>query len=333
MPIINRRQFIHTLLSSSALVSLPALSGWQVKPSLPYSVQEIYPAMHDGKIYVAGGLSPDAKATQGITRRLAIYDPATEKWTDGPSMPEPRHHPFLLSHQQKLYAFSGFVGSELGRWSASADVLVLDETSQRWRKLSGSMPFPLCETVGSSFATNIHLASGRRPKGMANVQWRDHADVDSHLIFDPVGQSWRRGIPIPTARNSAASATVGEQWYVIGGRTVDGGNVAVNEVYDHRQERWEKRAAMPQAQGGLAAAALRDKIYLFGGEYFDNGGGVYKTVWEYSTQEDKWRKVSEMPMPRHGLGAVSWNDSIYVIAGATQAGGRGTSDRMVVFKL
>lgn len=330
---LSRRQFIQSTLASSALVSLPVFAGWQVKPSLPYSVQEIYPVLHRGKIYIAGGLSPEAKTTQGVTHQLAVYDPRLEQWTTGPSLPEPRHHPFLMSHNDNLYAFSGFVGNERGRWSASSDVLLLNESDQRWRKLSASMPHPLCETVGSCYENKIHLVSGRRPTGSANGQWRDHQDVDSHVIFDSEQQSWTQGQPIPTARNSAASATIGHLWYVVGGRTVDGGNVAVNEVYDHQLKRWEKRSPMPQAQGGLAAAALNDNIYVFGGEYFDNGGGVYKTVWEYSTKEDKWRKVSEMPMPRHGLGAVALGDTVYVIAGATQAGGVGTTDRMVVFKL
>ena len=88
---------------------------------------------------------------------------------------------------------------------------------------------------------------------------------------------------------------------------------------------------MPQAQGGLAAASVGAHGYVFGGEFFSDGGGVYSEVWHYDGEKERWQDAGRMPVPRHGLGAVTVGKDIYVVAGATEAGGRGTSNRMAVF--
>ncbi|TQV74095.1 galactose oxidase [Aliikangiella marina] len=328
---MQRRELL--LGASSALFMLPTLSyaAWQTKQPLPYRVQEIYPTLHDGKIIVAGGLSPDRNPTRGVSSSVISYDPKTDTWSSLADLPEPRHHPFLVSYQSKLYGFSGFIGKGDQRWYASNDVLVLED--KKWRKSKVKMPFAMCETVAAVINDKIHLVSGRTPLKQANGQWSHHSDIDSHLVFDPATEQWTDAPAIPTARNSACSALVNNLWYVIGGRTVNGGNLATNEVYDVKNNQWQTRAPMPQAQGGLAAAAVGENIYVFGGEFFDNGGGVYKKVWQYDTNSDQWAQVGEMPVPRHGLGAVAIDNNIYVIAGAAKAGASETSDRLSVYKL
>lgn len=328
----SRRTFLKGSLLSASAIALPGMAKWETKASLPFNVQEIYPAVHKGKIYVAGGLTVNNNELE-VLSDVVVYDPAADSWEQSIALPEPRHHPFLISHNDKLFAFSGFTVSERGSWTGSRDVLVLDEENNRWRKYPNHMSYPLCETVGASINGRIHLASGRRPKGLSNGNWGDHTDASSHKVFDPDTMSWDCAYPTPTARNSAAGAYLNDLWHVIGGRTVEGGNLDTHEVYDYKEDKWRRLAPLPQAQGGLAAAVMKNHIYVFGGEYFDNGGGVYKKVWQYSPQQDQWQQIGEMPVPRHGLGAVSINDSIYVVAGATQAGAKGTSNRLSVFKL
>lgn len=328
----TRRTFLKGSLLSASAIALPGMAKWETKASLPFNVQEIYPAVHNGKIYVAGGLTvKDDKLD--VLGQVVAYEPASDAWQESISLPEPRHHPYLVSHSGKLFAFSGFTVADNGNWFASRDVLVLDEENKRWRKYPNHMSYPLCETVAASINGRIHLASGRRPKGLSNGNWSDHTDTSSHKVLDPSTMTWDCAHPIPTARNSAAGGYLNDLWHVIGGRTVDGGNLDAHEVYDYKEDKWHSLAPLPQAQGGLAAAVMGEHIYVFGGEYFTNGGGVYKKVWQYSPKEDKWQQIGEMPVPRHGLGAVTIDDSIYVVAGATQAGAKGTSNRLSVFKL
>lgn len=304
--------------------SLKALD-WQALPAMPQAVQEIYPAVHKGRIYIAGGLSDDiAQAQQQMTALVQIFDPASQSWALGPALPEPRHHGYLVSVKEQLFLFGGFIEANGGRWSASDEVLLLDEEAQRWRKVA-ALPKPLTETTAAVLQGKVHLVSGRSPLGPDNAQWRDQQDVNWHWIFDPQSMSVQNAPSLDIALNSATAVVLAEQFYLIGGRQVAGGNLSLVLRFDPVSQQWQQLAPLPQAQGGLAAAVLANQIIVFGGEYFNDGGGVYPEVWGYDAQSEQWLQRGTMPVPRHGLGAVSLDDAIYVIGGAAEVGLKATT--------
>ena len=306
--------------------------SWEVRADIPYRVQEVYPALHKGRIYLAGGLSPDvAHDQQRISDLVYIYDPEADKWNSGPSLPEPRHHPYLVSTGSELFSIGGFVAANGGRWSASTDILRLDEANDSWIKVADLLT-PQSETVAAHIGGKIYIASGRAPVGTQNADWGHQGDINSLQVFDPATQAVTLGPAASIKRNSAAGAEIDGKLYVVGGRVVNGGNVAANEVFDPATGQWTSLAPMPNAQGGIAAAALDGRLYVFGGEFFGSGGGgVYSESWEYDPGTDKWSPIADMPVPRHGLGAVTVGKEIFVIAGASQAGGEGTTNRLSVY--
>lgn len=334
---ISRRTLLKTGLASPLIFHPAVLAGWKELAPIPYPVQEIYPVLHFNLLVIAGGIYAKENGQLGVTSSVVAYDLKKKSWRKLPDLPEPRHHPMLCSVNGHLYAFSGFIEGEGGTWVASRDVLKLESSRSNWKRLSDAeMPFPMCETVAmvrkdKVRGEEVHLATGRRPIAKSNSVWRDHSDINHHMVFNVKTRQWREAAAAPTARNSAASAVIDGRWYITGGRTVDKGNTGVLEVYDPDKDRWSSRRSMPQAQGGLAAASIAEKMYVFGGEYFDQGGGVYPEVWEYHSIADQWRQVSFMPVPRHGLGAVTVENEIYVIGGAAQVGGRETTPRLSVF--
>jgi N-acetylneuraminic acid mutarotase len=319
--------------AADSLSQTPPTGTWEERADVSYRVQEIYPAFHKGQLYLAGGFSPDVGAvTQQISDRVYIYDPINDTWRQGASLPEPRHHPYLVSSGEKLFSFGGFVAANGGRWSASTDILMLDESANRWVKV-GDLLHPQSETVAGLIDGRIYLASGRKPGGERNADWNDQVDIDQVQVFDPATYAVSAGPAAPSARNSAAGAVIDGKLYVVGGRVVGEGNKTANEVFDPANGSWETLAPMPNAQGGIAAAALDGKLYVFGGEFFGSGGGgVYEESWVYDPAGDAWEPVTSMPVPRHGLGAVTIGDEIYVVAGASEAGGSGTTNRLAVFQ-
>ncbi|GAB57422.1 Kelch repeat-containing protein [Rheinheimera nanhaiensis] len=321
-------KFLQLLLLSAVLFPGCAKAGslhWHTLAPMPVAVQEIYPAVHNGKIYVAGGLSDALPETeQQMTDAVQLYDPAMDRWAMAPALPEPRHHAYLVSVANQLFLFGGFVIADGGRWSASSDVLLLDETAQQWRKVA-KLPKPLTETVAVVLNGKVHLASGRSPAGAENAQWRDQADVNLHWLFDPQSLSVTDAAPLPQAFNSATGVVLDGQFYVVGGRQVGGANLALLLRFDAATNSWQQLSAMPQAQGGLAAAVLGGDLLVFGGEYFDNDGGVYSQVWRYQVAKDRWQQTGTMPLPRHGLGAVNLNNRVYVLGGASVVGLKATS--------
>lgn len=304
-------------------------SVWRLGPPLPYRVQEIYPALHSGRIHLAGGFISDADSISGVTDHHIAFDMATQTWAELPPLPTPRHHPNLVSFQSRLLAIGGFQAeSEDAVWVMQPGVWAFD--GEAWSD-APSLPQPNAESVTGVVDGVLHVCGGRKPSDAENAAWTHHTDIGDHFVLTDLSSDWSSAAPLPTARNSAAAAIIGTNWHVVGGRTVAGGNTPAHEVYDAKEDRWRTAAPMPQGQGGLAAAAVGGQIYAFGGEYFNNGGGVYPEAWAYNPQTDSWTALPDMPHPRHGLGAVALGDEIYVIGGALRVGGSQTSELVEIF--
>ena len=300
---------------------------------MPWPAQEIYAAVVEGSNYVvtAGGLV----GTDGGIKVLdgtAIFDGG--RWTPGPRLPRPTHHPAMAHADGRVFAFGGYVEDRGGQWSATKQVLALRTSS---RTLDGfgdhwirqpDMPAPQSETVALTHRGRVHLITGRAPRGESNAEWADQIDTDAHRVFDPDSNRWTTARPAPEARNSAAGAVIRDRLYLVGGRTVGGGNLARLDRYDPHADRWETLRPMPQASAGLAAVAAWGRLYVMGGEWFrrGEGSGVFAEVWEYDPAGDSWRAVAPMRTPRHGLAAVnSGGNRIIALGGATRSSARGTS--------
>lgn len=321
------------LAAAGAALASPALAvpggpgTWTGRAALPWRVQEIYVAVWRGQIVVAGGLSPDANGW--VQDRTALYDPAANAWREGPRLPAPRHHPNLVAFDDAVFAFGGYAAADGGLWTARTEVYAFD--GDAWRE-AGVMPGPQSETVGARLGDHIHLVTGRAPKGEANRQWDDQGDVATHRRFEPASGRWTEARPFPIALNSAAGTTIDGRFYVVGGRTVGGGNLGALHRYDPEADHWQALAPMPGTAGGLACAALNGRLYAFGGEWFEGTkAGVYPYAYEYDPAVNRWREVLRMKTPRHGLGGAAVGGLVYAVAGAAGPSGTGTSAILEAF--
>ena len=58
-------------------------AGWETIAPPGFKRRAISVAAHDGKLYVVGGMQPGA----GPVGTVAVYDPASNAWSDGPTVP------------------------------------------------------------------------------------------------------------------------------------------------------------------------------------------------------------------------------------------------------
>ena len=302
-----------------------ATSAWNSEAAMPYKLQEIYCGVLKNKIHVAGGFLNE-NGVMGVSSHHVVFNTKNSKWSSKASLPSPRHHPQLIGHKGILYAFGGFeVGQPNQIWMMRQQSWIYDAKNDSWSSLKDA-PIKNAEVVSASLGNHIHIVGGRVPHGAKNESYGDHMDTVSHQIFDPESNSWSTAAPALKARNSAAGAIIDDSFYVVGGRTVKGGNIGDLEIYDKKEDKWRTGTPMPQGQGGLAAASLNGKLYAFGGEYFNNGGGVYKECWCYNPSKDNWTASTPMLTPRHGLCAARVENKIYAIGGAKKSSGRETSN-------
>ena len=309
---------------------------WQPAPDLPVAIQEIYPAVFLDRIFVGGGFVPSKSESfygLGPTRKIFILNPAEQFWEKAPDLPESRHHLGMTSNIHYVYAIGGFSGPKEDAWQPQRSVYRLDSRKSRWMSAS-SLPIPLAESVYASVGKSIHVIGGKtRKRGE-----KQNIDTNAHYVL--VNNAyWRKAKPAPTARASAAGAVIGNNIYVIGGRT--GGenrqNLNTVEVYDTQTETWQTRAPLPIAAAGLAAAVIDGKIIVSGGEAFSNTGNwqdgkVFNSVFLYDPNIDEWQELEPLPTPRHGHGKVSLNGEVYVLGGAAKIGPQETLSSTLIYQ-
>lgn len=306
----------------------PTVTNWSSAPRLPWAAQEIYSTIWDEQILMAGGLRSPADSDRRFTTLsgTALFHPAEEAWTRGPSLPAPRHHIVLASAGQRAYGFGGFVGESLRNgFQFQDDVYAFD--GEQWARI-GALPSPLGETVALSVGGRIHLVTGSL-RGDER-----QGDTGMHIVYDPSADSWTEARPAPTARSSATGAVIDGALYVAGGRVRRNGitNLGALERYAPEDDTWSELRPLPQPSGGLAGAALNGTLYVFGGEYFGGGGGVYEHTWAYDPQSDDWTERPPMRTPRHGLAAAALDARVFAIGGNTAAGvGAATSSVVEAF--
>jgi N-acetylneuraminic acid mutarotase len=296
---------------------------WSRTADATLARQEIYPAVLDGRIIVAGGV---LSQPPGFTDHVEAYDVKADRWTTLAPLPEGRHHIALAEASGKIYGIGGFSGA-IPDWRAHATVFVYDARANRW-SAGPSLPAPRAEGVVASIKDKIYYIGGRVPTSPQAAHINAHADTSRAEALDIRSGRWERLPDAPSARNSAAAAVIDGKIYVVGGRQMvtqaDGRqrpvNVATLEVYDPATRRWETRSPMPQAQGGLAAAPYGGKLYAFGGEQFVPGTKVFAEAWVYDPATDRWSALPAMPTPRHGLGAAVVGNRIFLMGGGEKVG-------------
>lgn len=352
---MNRRTFILSLLSTasaplvyaagskSLLMSSEPLKKWTWNnlANIPVNMQEIYPCVFDGKIFVAGALQDGNKedsvfGSLGPSATTHIFDPRQNTWATGPSLPEKRHHLGLVANSQALYGIGGFDVLGNKPWEVKGSVYFLPKSDepileQKWH-VGPSLPQAQAESLYGTIHNNIHVVGGRA------ISNNKLTDTNAHWVLLE-GEHWESAAPLSVAKNSGAATVLHNKLYVLGGRidALQHKNLAALEFYDAQQDKWHEMAPLPIPTAGCACAVMHNEIYAFGGEkytYITEADGTkgmitktYDDIWCYDPMTDIWQTEElKMSTTRHGLGAVSIDNRIYLIGGAIKAGGTETTN-------
>ncbi|WDE14550.1 hypothetical protein H3N35_16360 [Thalassomonas haliotis] len=323
-------------LCCSNTYAKPRDLSWSPGQALANPIQEIYPAVFNGEIYVAGGFVPsDDPIFYGLapSSQVFIYNPKKLIWRTGVELPEARHHLGMASNSRYLYGIGGFNGNKGNAWQVRDTVYKISPDGKAW--LSGpALPIPLAESVYAANGESIHVIGGKT----FDSDSKRNIDTDSHFILVN-NTHWEKAAPATIARNSAASAIVDNKVFVIGGRKAGKRpeNIQFSEVYDPKDDKWQAIRPLPAALAGLSAVALKGKILVAGGEAFGaNGhwktGRAFNQVWSYDPLKDSWQEEMSMPQPRHGHGAVTIDNTLYIIGGAAKVGPQDTLSSLLMLK-
>lgn len=330
----DRRQFILGSIASLTCYRAGALQSTQKCKELTYTsarpletpIQEIYPAIFKGDIYVTGGFTPsDYPTFFGLapSRIVHVYSETENNWRTGNPLPVSRHHLGLLSNFRYLYGMGGFGGDKTSPWQIKSTVFRTQGHDSKW-EIGPPLPVPTAESVYASCGNSLHVIAG---VALNDDEMKTEYSSKHHVLIDD--SNWEEAAPISRARSSAASATIENRIYAFGGRS-KGINLSHCEVYDKTLDRWESIRPLPVPLAGLTATAINGFIFVAGGESFGSDGNwktgyAHSDAWIYKPDKDIWEQVTSLPKARHGHGAVTLGNNVYLIGGANKVGPQETS--------
>lgn len=249
---------------------------------------------------VVGGL----KGLLGRTvADVDILDAGSGRWREGPSLPEPRHHPAAASIEGAVYVTGG--SRRAINWAPEQTVWVLRPGEDSWARLpvmpEGRMGHAMVAAGGK-----LYVIGGR-------------GRTSRVLIYDRT-LGWSTGAAMPLQRDHLAAVFAEGKIYAIGGR--DDAIVRRVDVYDIAADSWSEAPALPAATSGMSAELLGDgRIHVIGGEDPGTiGGGVISRHFTLAPGATEWSTGPRPLLAVHGA-ASDEVAGILIIAGGSRRQG------------
>jgi N-acetylneuraminic acid mutarotase len=300
-PLAHRFRGFEVTSAGSATDLQPAFGRWQrgAANPLPAGLANAAAATLGGKVYVVGG----SGATQA-ERVLFIYDPDSDGWQPGPSLPDgfpAVTSPAVLAHRGALVVLGGMVS---GSASATRKVIALDPATSTWTSLA-ALPVGLGAAVAQSIGDDLYVAGGLDGE-------QSHAEL---WVMRAGSNVWSPAAAMSSARHGAASAVLDGRLFVFGGTREGGAALALAEVYDPRSNEWTALAPLPAPVSFATATAARGRAVVLAGEAGAATGST-APAWSYDVDADTWSILPPAPRARSGAAAAWRGDAVYVLGGA-----------------
>lgn len=126
---------------------------------MPVPRNQFSSVIFEEKIYLIGGQFHH-DSCQLDQARVDIYDPDTDTWSEGPSLPKGHSHSEggTFVHDNKIYMVGGHTTPEGGKKSIDPDILMLAPGCE-W-ELIGKLPIPLSSPAARIIGDKFYVAGG-----------------------------------------------------------------------------------------------------------------------------------------------------------------------------
>jgi len=186
----------------------PLTDTWTEKASMPTPRDRVSTAVVGGKIYAMGGTQWDSEANIGKSvPTVEVYDPTTDTWTPGATMPTSRCLGGVGTVNDRVYVLGGQTDPTTG---VLCSVLEYDPATDTWTE---KCPMPARTTWGAAVVHNDMVyvfggADSHRTPASSTV-----------FVYDPTTDTWVQREDLPFERWGMSAEVVDGKAYLIGGST------------------------------------------------------------------------------------------------------------------
>jgi hypothetical protein len=268
-------------------------------PRIPEARTEVAGAFWDGKIAVAGGLTPDSS-----TDRLDLFDVSSRTWSPGPQLPHRYDHASLTELGGRLYLVGGYL-SQLS--NPTSEVWSLGPGEDSWTQ---EPSLATRRGAPATAAANGRLVTVGGVDGSGTV-------LRTTEIFTP-GSGWSAGPNMSIPREHLGAAGAGDKVYAIAGRNANGAVTSVESLVVGDGE-WRSEPAVHDERSGMGGATSESGRICTGGGEVPGRPTTVPTI--ECLDEGAWERVGRMRVPRHGVAVVAVGNRIHFVAGGPEPGG------------
>ena len=258
----------------------PATGQWSTGTKPPIRVHHFQGLVFDNELWVAGAFQGNYPLETPVNKVL-IYNPGTDSWRDGPTIPRPRGGGGLVTHGGKIYLVCGITNGHRSGHVAWLDCY--DPATGTWTQLPDA-PRARDHFRAVVVGDRIYNAAGRRSADQSsqgvfgNLESRvDYYDISMGQWFTlPVGSN------IPTPRAGNAAINFQNKVLVIGGESTSQSTAhAEVEILDPNTEEWTTLPPLLQGRHGTGVIEHEGDLYIASGSGGRGGGPELQTHEKY----------------------------------------------------
>jgi N-acetylneuraminic acid mutarotase len=267
--------------------------SWSYETNLPGLARgDLGSAVVDGKVYLFGGNN------NGPLSRVDIYEPASQTWLQGTSMPAARYGCEIGVLGNSIYVIGGWT------WTPplpNNNNYVYQSQTNTWT--SATSPSHL-SAAGAMGTIGGKLYIQNPEDGYDGYR-------DTFEVYDPAANSWSSLASIPNPQAGSAYGVINGKLYVAGGNNASGVLDVLN-IYNPTTNQWTQGAHMPTALVGMASVVVDGKLYAIGGS---TGSQIVSTVEIYDPVANSWSTGPSLEQARYSATAAAIGETIYVFGG------------------
>jgi N-acetylneuraminic acid mutarotase len=285
--------------------------AWRAGAPMLKPVRSAASAVHDGKIYVFGGTSPE-NTTVNLVQE---YDPAKNQWTMKAPMPVASFDVAAHTIGDRIYVLAAY-----GAGGFMNQFMSYDPVLNQW-ETKAPKPTYRYEFASAVVAGRIYVLGGQGT--IDNGPWasgKPWAFKDLVEIYDPASNSWSSGQPAPMLFSSATSCTANGDIHVFDGTT--GANSTLQSsalIFHPGSNAWSTGSPTQQAKvAGSNCVSAGGNFYILGGT--SSEGSAANSVRRYDPVGNTWTSPTRLPSSRYWSAAAAVGNELFIFGGV---GGNG----------
>ncbi|PHN08374.1 Kelch repeat-containing protein [Flavilitoribacter nigricans] len=258
----------------------PQSQTWTLGQKPPVEIHHFQPVVYNDKVYIIGALTGQYPGETPLPK-VIIYDPATDEWSEGATIPENRRRGSagLSVYKDKIYIACGIKDGHRGDHKTWLDVY--DPQTNTWEQLPDA-PRARDHFQAVVVKHKLYLVGGRRSAAPDNVFNDLEGKVD---VYDLKKGTWSTiSEELPTKRAGLFLATVPKNKIVVlGGETGDQQLAhSEMEVLNTKKGSWESWSPMIQGRHGTGAIVYKGQLIVASGCGNRGGSPELKTMEVYN---------------------------------------------------